>query len=146
MKTTQKKQETRNEKQEARNEKLATALNKIQNRYVLKASGLPLILLPDDQYFVERALIELGLLKGDRNRCAHKAYLTLMEDIGCTLRGGTPHNRDFARGARCITKDSYPWQVADTEEGHEYAEDIQRRRSIYHYLRKELAEAGLIHV
>lgn len=133
-----------NEKQETRNEKLATALNKIQNRYVLKASGLPLILLPDDHYFVERALIEWGLLKGDKNRCAHKAYLDLMAEIGCTLRGGRPHNRDFARGARCITKDNYPWQVANTEEGREYADDIQRRRSIYHYLREELVKVGLI--
>lgn len=122
-------------------QRLRRALWELEQHYCIRGQhNQPMALLQvrDDYYFIERTLIELGFLRGDKNRTAHHAFLLLMDDLQFHWRLGRPDSHMLSRAVRCITAQTFPWVAADTTDGRLYADDLPRRRAIYMVLRKLL--------
>lgn len=109
---------------------LNEALLALENKYNAK-TGIMLLTVKEDYYIVERTLIELGVMKGDKNRTAHKAFIEMMDEIGFSFRHGRPLNKDMVRAVQSLSKAPYPWEAADNQLGRDYTNELPRRRLIY---------------
>lgn len=100
------------------------------------------VLYPEDYYFAERALIELGVITKARKMTAHKAFLRMMEEIGYRFpRKTVPSEKDLVLGASYITEAPYPWEPnRDTIEADDNETDLQRWRAIYRCIQRHLRE------
>lgn len=124
---------------------LRSALRTVLNARNVR-TGMILVSFSEELYFVERTLIELGILKGDKNLRAHREFFGLLKLLELELpeRFNT-HPSHMAEGAQLITKDFYPWVMSSeaaeerTRGGQTMGEaDLLRWHAIYQLLRAKL--------
>lgn len=108
----------------------------------LNRSGIHALLFPEDYYFVERSLIEQGVLRPSRGMTAHKAFLQLMDEIGYEFPIGRPDKNTLAVAVSYISKAPFPWEAScATEYDLQYDDnvaDLPRWRAIYLCIQKHL--------
>lgn len=120
-------------------QRLSDALNKVNNLYTKQ--GVHMIFIPDEYYFVERTLVELGYLHPNKNGCAHTEFLNLMDDLQIPFRLCRPSLDQLRWAQNNITKDPFPWKPAGEGKLLEANTiDCPRWRAIYHWLHKFLQE------
>ncbi len=126
--------------EEAQAQKLRQALITIQRLRTVDVKN-PIIMFPDEYYFVERTLIELGYLKPNKNQCAHTRFLNLMDELQVPFRIGRPTLDQLRVAANHITADPFPWQAAE-DNGHleDNSNDLKRWHTIYHNLEEALKD------
>lgn len=110
--------------------------------HLVNGSGMHAIQFPEDYYFAERALIELGVLRPSRGMTAHKAFLQLMADIGYDFPVGQPDKNTLAIAVSYITEAPFPWAAScGTPTDLQYDDnvaDLVRWRAIYSCIQKHL--------
>jgi len=121
-------------------ERLREALEGVMRAYV--PGSLALVSFPEEMYFVERSLIELGVLQGSRNRTAHRAFVRLLDELEVRVPGRLVGSRNLlSRGTRYITLQPFPWQASDDlYEAADNGADLPRWRLIYRYLEQHLQD------
>lgn len=110
--------------------------------------GIGIISFPEEYYFLERALVELGYLKGNKNKTAYLPFLKLMGELNLEPIVDLPSKKEHALAAKMITGDPFPWKAAGSDKvGYWSSEetelmaneaDLPRWRLVYRLLQKHL--------
>lgn len=118
------------------NEQLLDALHAVDR--LVNKHGIHALSFPEEYYFVERTLIELGVLRASRGMTAHKAFFQLMDRIGYSFPLGRPGKRDLAAAAAYITADPFPWRAAPGQRFDDNEADLPRWQQIFLCLQRHL--------
>lgn len=122
------------------NQQLLEALNAVDR--LVNSNGIHAISFPEDYYFVERSLIELGVLRPSRGMTAHDAFFHLLDSIGYTFPVGRPNKVQLALAVSYIADAPFPWEAlpGKNDELDDNLADLPRWRSIYHCLHRHLTD------
>ncbi|MBQ0034554.1 MAG: hypothetical protein KBS77_04595 [Bacteroidales bacterium] len=104
-----------------------------------RAGGLYAVSFREEYYFVERSLIELGVLTPSRGMTCHKEFFALMDRIGYSFPLGRPGKRDLAAAAAYITADPFPWRAAPGQRLDDNEADLPRWQQILFCLQRRLS-------